>query len=387
SCVSRTSTSTTDRLGAGQSIQDGETLVSVGGSFELGFFKPGTSTNRYLGVWYRDASTNPTVVWVANRERPHHTTSGVLKFSEKGTLQLLNDANTSVSVWSSNISSSVKASNNLVLQLLNSGNLVVKYGQDAIEDNFLWQSFDYPSDTLMPGMKVGLNLVTGLDMFLSCWKSSDDPAMGEYSLKIKPSGYPQLVQTKGSVVVTRAGPWNGISFSGYPSPMVIYSIDFVVNDEEMYYQYKMIDTSLFSIYKTITFGSGKVLVWTSQTRTQVKITPTDIADQCEIYTFCGSNSICNMDGNAPTCECLKAYVSKVPKQWNMSDWSSGCVRKSALDCNSTDGFLTYRNMKLPDTSSSMYNKAMNIEECRESCLKNCSCTAYANMDIRNGGSG
>ncbi|XLR14599.1 hypothetical protein HN51_035510 [Arachis hypogaea] len=124
SCV-RTSTST-DRLGTGQSMRDGETVVSVDGSFELGFFSPKTCTSRYLGVWYRDASRNPTVVWVANRERPLQSTSGVLKFSDKGILQLLNDANTSV-VWSSNISSSLQASNNLTAQLLDSGNLVVKY--------------------------------------------------------------------------------------------------------------------------------------------------------------------------------------------------------------------------------------------------------------------
>ncbi|KAL1363260.1 hypothetical protein AAHE18_03G137200 [Arachis hypogaea] len=329
SCV-RTSTST-DRLGTGQSMRDGESLVSVDGSFELGFFSPKSSTSRYLGVWYRDASRNPTVVWVANRERPLQSTSGLLKFSDKGILQLLNDANTSI-VWSSNISSSLQASNNLIAQLLDSGNLVVKYQhamlhsqQDAAEDFFLWQSFDYPSDTLMPGMKLGLNLVTrGVFFKNQTQRVSATSSNG-----------------RGSVIVTRAGPWNGLSFSGYPYAMNIYSIDFIVNDKEIYYQVTMSDRSLFSIYRTITSGTGNV-----------KNTPTELVDQCEMYAFCGSNSICYMD----------AYVSKFPKQWNMSDWSSGCVRKT-LD------------MKLPDTSSSTYNKTMNLEE------------SYANMDIRNGGSG
>ncbi|KAI5571707.1 hypothetical protein POPTR_011G126251v4 [Populus trichocarpa] len=30
---------------------------------------------------------------------------------------------------------------------------------------------------------------------------------------------------------------------------------------------------------------------------------------------------------------------------------------------------------------------MNLEECKYMCLKNCSCTAYSNLDIRDGGSG
>ena len=44
-------------------------------------------------------------------------------------------------------------------------------------------------------------------------------------------------------------------------------------------------------------------------------------------------------------------------------------------------------MNVPDTSSSWFNKTMNLEECQKSCLKNCSCKACANLDIRNGGSG
>jgi hypothetical protein len=44
-------------------------------------------------------------------------------------------------------------------------------------------------------------------------------------------------------------------------------------------------------------------------------------------------------------------------------------------------------MKLPDTSKSWFNKSLNLEQCERFCLSNCSCTAYANLDIRNGGSG
>ncbi|XP_072058446.1 G-type lectin S-receptor-like serine/threonine-protein kinase At4g27290 [Arachis hypogaea] len=66
----------------------------------------------------------------------------------------------------------------------------------------------------------------------------------------------------------------------------------------------------------------------------------------------------------------------------MSNWSDG-----SLDCNNTNSFLRYTDIKVPDTSSSWYNKTMNLKECENICLKNCSCVAYANLDIRNGGSG
>lgn len=53
----------TDNITPRQSIRDGTTLVSVDGTFELGFFSPVDSTNRYLGIWYKDFPD--TVVWIA----------------------------------------------------------------------------------------------------------------------------------------------------------------------------------------------------------------------------------------------------------------------------------------------------------------------------------
>ena len=58
-----------------------------------------------------------------------------------------------------------------------------------------------------------------------------------------------------------------------------------------------------------------------------------------------------------------------------------------LGCNDEDGFLNYREMKLPGRSSSWFDWNMSLKECGELCWKNCSCKAYANLDIRNGGTG
>ncbi|KAK4255707.1 hypothetical protein QN277_008671 [Acacia crassicarpa] len=70
----------TDTLTQFQSLPDGRTLVSRDGSFELGFFSPGSSRNCYLGIRYKNNSSmlnintegylvilsqNHTVVWLA----------------------------------------------------------------------------------------------------------------------------------------------------------------------------------------------------------------------------------------------------------------------------------------------------------------------------------
>ena len=80
----------------------------------------------------------------------------------KGDIVLL--SNTSSIVWSSNTS---RTASSPVVQLLDSGNLVVKDGNDNNLENFLWQSFDYPCNTLIPGIKMGKNFVTGQDWFLT----------------------------------------------------------------------------------------------------------------------------------------------------------------------------------------------------------------------------
>ncbi|KAJ0489356.1 putative non-specific serine/threonine protein kinase [Helianthus annuus] len=67
--------------------------------FELGFFSPGKSKNRYMGIWYKKISYG-TVVWVANRETPIADRSGMLKLNRQGNLVIRSGGNPMV--WSSN---------------------------------------------------------------------------------------------------------------------------------------------------------------------------------------------------------------------------------------------------------------------------------------------
>lgn len=148
-----------------QPLTDGNTIISSGGKFELGFFSPGTGTSRkrYLGIRFNNIQT---VVWVANRDNPFNDTDGMLNFTRQGNLTLLNGSGRVI--WSS---SAIRSVQNPIAQLLDSGNLVVR---DAT-DNYLWQSFDYPGDTALPGVKVGIDLKTGFCRSLWSWKSRTDP--------------------------------------------------------------------------------------------------------------------------------------------------------------------------------------------------------------------
>lgn len=132
---------------------NGTTLVSKEGTFELGFFSPGSSNNRYIGIWYKNIAVR-TVVWVANRDNPithnnnnNDSRTNKLVVNQEGNLVLFSQNETLV--WSANATKKVP---NPILQLLDSGNLVLT---DANEETvFLWQSFDFPCDKLLPGRRL-----------------------------------------------------------------------------------------------------------------------------------------------------------------------------------------------------------------------------------------
>lgn len=108
--------SSEDRVKAGESISINQTLTSAGGNFALGFFNPGNSTNRYLGIWYKTISEQ-TVIWVANRENPLAKNSrGVFGLGDDGNLVLF-DGRRRV-VWSSNATTANLAMNSTVAVLI-----------------------------------------------------------------------------------------------------------------------------------------------------------------------------------------------------------------------------------------------------------------------------
>ncbi|XWS09909.1 hypothetical protein CRYUN_Cryun39dG0030200 [Craigia yunnanensis] len=297
--------STLDTITPGQSIKDGETLASADGSFELGFFSPERQKSRYLGVWYKKVSIT-TVVWVANREAPISDRLGVLSFSDQGLLALQNS--TKSIVWSSNMS---RTAHKPVAQILESGNFVVKDGNDSDLENIMWQSFDYPCDNFLPGMKLGINFENGFERYISSWKSLDDPAQGEYSLRIDPRGLPQVVVKKGSEILYRSGTWNGHYFLGpMPNlePSLLYSYELVLNRNEVYYNYELQNNSVVSRYAINPSGLTQRLIWNERNHDwQVFSTPQ--TDSCASYALCGAYATCSMN-RSPPCACLEGFVPK-----------------------------------------------------------------------------
>ncbi|RVW76186.1 Receptor-like serine/threonine-protein kinase SD1-8 [Vitis vinifera] len=347
-------TAATDTLGPGQYLRDNQTLVSSSHALNWGFSVLETlepincrfvrRIERYFR-WGASASQRTELVWSSNSTSP--------------------------------------ANGAVVLQLLDSGNLVVRDGSDT-SDDYVWESFDYPSDTLLPTMKLGWKLKTGLHMYLTSWKNADDPSAGDFSYSLDAPDSPQLVVRKGSDKQYRWGPWDGVRFSGSQEFRAnpVFTPKFFSDTEEVYYTFIVTDKSALSRSIVTQFGLIQYLYWNNGTK-EWSTTVTLQRDNCDRYGMCGPYGNCY--SGDPSCRCMKGFSPKSPQSWDMLDWSGGCARKRELDCNKGDGFVKYKPLKLPDNSHLWGNSSLSSEDCRAKCLRNCSCMAYTIINVHGNG--
>ncbi|KAJ7946882.1 Receptor protein kinase [Quillaja saponaria] len=311
-----------ETLTATQSLSINQTLVSPSQIFELGFFSPRDSS-WYLGIRYKNISEK-AIVWVANRDTPLSDSTGICKIGEHGNIVLVGKGGKFI--WSSNKTEAETP----IVQLLDSGNLVIREAKGVDPNKFLWQSFDFPTDTLLPGMKLAWDLDSGTERSITSWKDKDDPSTGEFSFRIDYHGFPEIFLWDKQVRSYRSGPWNGLRFSGVPEmqPTIKIEFDFVTNEHGVYYSFSLTNSTFLSRLIVNSEGVLQRLTWIASSQ-QWHVFWFAPKDQCDGYKECGPYGIC-------------------------------------------------------DTNSS---PTMTLEDCKNLCLKNCSCTAYANAEITNGGTG
>ncbi|OMP04533.1 S-locus glycoprotein [Corchorus olitorius] len=387
-----------DLLTKGEFIRDGETLVSEDQTFELGFFSPGQSRKRYVGIWYKKSPE--AVVWVANRDKPVSDNTGVLAVNDNGNLVIVNQ--TYYVFWSAIANMSAPFPESPVAHLLNSGNLLLKNNNitvfdpvhvpdptDPTDPRFLWQSFDNPTDTLLQGMKLRLNLKNGKNRYLISWKSPDDPSYGNFTFRLRINGLPQLYiedKLENSKTLYRTGPWNGIGFGAIPAAaMTVFKPIVVINENESYFSYRTIIEFLGMRLQLNPSGSLQYLIMKPDTTELWNVFNSLPVDKCDSYGLCGANTICSTRSNN-TCKCMPGFVLKSHEE-NLTDNSfpMNCVRESSLNCNG-DRFQKLGEVKVPDLLNIKLSDGIHLQDCEAECLKDCSCTAYANLNISDGGS-
>ncbi|KAK3162141.1 hypothetical protein QOZ80_1BG0085980 [Eleusine coracana subsp. coracana] len=383
-----TRVTSTDTIFRNTTITGNQTLISSKGLYALGFFSPsGADDGRtYLGIWYANIPGPMTVVWVANRQDPVLNSPAVLQLSAGGRLVILDGKNDTV--WSSPAPTRTVITGRATARLLDSGNFILSSdGSGSDDQSVAWQSFDYPTDTLLPGMKLGVDSRAGITRNITSWRSPSDPSPGDYTFKLVSGGLPQffLVQQGGTKRIYTSGPWNGDILTGVPylkSKDLTFKV--VYSPDETYYSYAIRDPSLFSRLLVVNSNDGlgqlRRFSLNNGAWNNFWYYPTD---QCDFYAKCGPFGYCDPD-RSPPCSCLPGFVPRSLDQWSKKDWSAGCVRNTNLSCDGGDGFWVESRMKLPQATDAAVYMGMNLDQCRQACLSNCSCGAYAAANMSGG---
>jgi hypothetical protein len=367
--------SATDTITAAQFITDPESVVSNGGDFKLGFFSPANSTDRYVGIWYAQISV-PTVIWVANRDKPLKNSSGILTISEDGNLVVL-DGQKKV-LWSSYLSSSVVNSS---AKLLDSGNLILQVNTAR---TIIWESFQHPSDTFLEKMKISTDIRTGKKVQLTSWKSPSDPSIGNFSAGIDVRNLPEFLVWNDGSPSWRSGPWNSHVFIGVPIMNTVFLEGYsLVDDKEGTFYFTFSNSNKSFRLDYVLNAQGILHEKYSYNGEDWVVTWSSLETECDVYGRCGAFGSCDSK-NSPICSCLWGFEPKKTEEWNRGNWTSGCVRRTPLQCERVnnngsegekkDGFLKLTMMKVPylaDWSTTLE------EDCSTQCLESCSCTAYA----------
>ncbi|KAI3778593.1 hypothetical protein L2E82_07972 [Cichorium intybus] len=372
-------------------------LLRENAGLKCGFFCNGSCTS-YLFAILIDSNiketpeqfktANPVVIWSANRNYPVRE-GAILKLTAPGEL-VLRDFNGSI-VWTTKTTGRSSVGMNLTEE----GNLVLFDGHKSM----VWQSFDHPTDCLVPGQKLrpGQKLIPSVSP-TNYWTSQKDL----YSLEVTEKGLFAYVESNIPQVYYRylvAGTNTNekiktyLQFVNRSPAYIIFQI--AGSDVSVAFNCSVGNTCTSTKRTEIsvqcsTVGNGTCTTYRKVDH-YIKLMPdghlkafefkqfqwTEVADlltdddlgECSYPLFCGRNAICS---NKNQCSCPEDSFRLV----NYLQPMEGCSRVTNLTCNSTQDqdFIQLKNVThISYNTTDMENVSM--ETCNKTCLNRCSCEA------------
>ncbi|KAK7257498.1 hypothetical protein RIF29_31518 [Crotalaria pallida] len=357
--------------------EGGNTLISEGEKFELGFFTPNgsSSSRRYVGIWYYQLNPQ-TIVWVANRNNPLLDSGGAFAVAEDGNLRVL-DRN-GRSYWTTNLETS--SSQHRTVRLMDNGNLIVSHeDQENHSAKILWQSFANPTDTFLPGMKMDETLA------LTSWTSYDDPAPGNFTFE-QDQEVNQYIIWKRSLRYWKSSVIGKLVGTSEMSSAISYFLSNFTSKISPNNSVPFITSSLYSDTRMVMSYWGQLQYLKLDSEKIWSLVWVEPRDRCSVFNSCGNFGSCNSKYDS-MCKCLPGFKPNSIESWNAGEFSGGCSRKTNV-CSEdakSDTFLSLKMMKVGNPDSQF--NAKNEEECKSECLNNCHCYAYSYADNENGSQG
>ncbi|KAL8088117.1 hypothetical protein AgCh_038040 [Apium graveolens] len=234
-----------------------------------------------------------------------------------GNLKVSDHSNTST-YFSTNLDNSLKSQQGRrTAKLHDTGNLVLT---DDETGEILWESFNHPTDTFLPGMKMDDNLN------LTSWINDEDPAPGNFSFRLDE-------EVGGGYVIIKLGAkpyWK----SGRES------VDSFIQNQISIPAARLLSGDTKNINEPVnntrlllqSNGEIQYLGWNS-VQARWLILWSEPKGPCSVYDACGSFGSCKPDTHN-LCTCLPGF-----KPSNEDDWKSDNIQEGST---AGDHVLFYR---------------------------------------------
>lgn len=317
--------------------------ASLNRNFQISFYTSGPGDVYSLGILFNPINKR-TVTWSAA------AASGVplqvgkdasLKLSKDGDLVLFGDL--SSPLWRTNTSNVGVAG----ASMEESGNFILYNGSGGV----IWQSFDSPTDTLLPGqhLKTGQKLTSSI-----------------YTADLEENGNFSLIWSNGIMY------WSSDTSLQHPVYASLQQATFGLYNNQGY-SVKSWRSSDYSD-NTVTLrrvsldedGNLRIYSWSSS-RSDWIIGWQALQDQCQVYGYCGTNGLCSYDMNNLICTCA-AQAGYVPI--DPSNLRKGCKGGNVQNCSTFNSMVVLNHTFVP--SNIFYNDEA---DCQQACLKDSLCLA------------
>ncbi|WOG82210.1 hypothetical protein DCAR_0101372 [Daucus carota subsp. sativus] len=352
------------------SISQGSSLTPTGNSswlspsglFAFGFYPQGNNTYR-VGIFIAGLRLNKTVVWTANRDDPPVSSGVTLQLTPDGRLILQSqDSTTDAVIVDQSISSA---------SMLDSGNFVL-FGSNQEK---IWQSFDHPTDAILPGQILSQNQ----ELFSRA--SDSDYSTGIFRLKMQsdsnlvqypvqtpdtaPYAYWSSSTNNQGVNVTLNLDPDGHLYLLNNSVSILKNLSDGLSEKQRVYLMRIDSDGILRLYS---FNLGRKdnissIVWKSS------------GDKCSPKGLCGLNGYCTLNDDEPKCLCPPGFDNVNP-----GNYTAGCKRNYTADiCKNSEQRIQYSMRALEYTwwenDPYLVLKMKIKEDCETSCLEDCNCEA------------
>ncbi|KHN07385.1 G-type lectin S-receptor-like serine/threonine-protein kinase SD3-1 [Glycine soja] len=338
-------------LGSKLSVVDNNCWVSSNGDFAFGLFNISDEPNQFsAGIRFNSKSIpydQQTVVWVAGA---HDKVSNMSYFqlTPEGEL-ILFDSLKGFIAWRSGTGNRAVAS----AALRDNGNLVLI----DTKQNIIWQSFDTPSDTLLPGQS--------LSVYETLRATTKNPMSSSYTLYMNPSGQLQLRWDSHVIYWTSESPSSASNLTAFltnggalqlqdQSLKAVWSVFGEDHNDSVNYRFLRLDVDgNLRLYSWIEASQSWRSVWQA------------VENQCKVFATCSQRGVCIFTASGSTdCWCPFEVTE-----------SNQCLVPYEQECESGSNMLMYKNTYLygiypPDDSVVISS----LQQCEQLCLNDTQCT-------------